>query len=454
MGLRTSLLRQLENPSLSVDSRAELRCGLARELEDKGEYESAREVLGELWKRIGEHPQVAGLQLSIAAEVLLRAGVLTGAIGSKSQMADAQETAKNLISESLTVFKLLSYKKKIAEAQIELALCYWRTGEYNEARDLLKDILKRLTTDSELRAKAVLRLVIVERADANYSEALNILTEHAALFQKINNPTLKGSYHVTLGNVLEGLWESEQKQDYLDRILIEYTAASYHFEQAQHKCYRANVENNLGFIYFTISRFKDAHQHLDKARRILTSLKDSVTIAQVDETRARVFLKEKRYSEAEKVARLAIKTLEQSDRQSLLVEALITHGTVLARLGRHSVALSIFRQAVDISQQIGSLNRAAEAALTAFQEMGDHLISDDARSLLAGQTLSDEIKQFEHHLIKHALDASQGSVTYAAKSLGISYQSLGYMLETRHKDLSTARVPKRSRKAAALERVS
>ncbi len=447
MSLRTSLLRQLENPSLSVDSRAELRCDLAREFEDKGEYEDAREALGELWSRIGEHPQVTGLQSSIAGEVLLRVGVLTGAIGSKNRIADAQETAKNLISESLTIFKLLSYKKRIAEAQIELALCYWRTREYNEARDVLTETLKQLTTVSELKAKAVLRLVIVERADANYTEALNILTEHAVLFQTINNPTIKGSYHVTLGNVLEGFWESEQKQDYLDRILIEYTAASYHFEQAEHKCYRANVENNLGFIYFTINRFKEAHEHLDKARRILATLKDASTIAQVDETRARVFLKEKRYSQAEKVARAAIKTLEQSDRQSLLVEALITHGTVLARVGRYSVALSTLRRAIEISQQIGSLNRAAEAALTAFQEIGDHLACEDARSLPAGRKLGDEIKQFEHDLIKHALDAAQGSVTYAARSLGISYQSLGYMLESRHKDLAVARTPRRKRKS-------
>lgn len=447
MSLRTSLLRQLENPSLSVDSRAELRCNLARECEDKGEFEDARQALGELWSRIGEHPQVTGLQSSIAAEVLLRAGVLTSAIGSKNQIGDAQESAKNLISESLTIFKLLSYKKRIAEAQIELALCYWRTGEYSEARDVLKDILKRLTTDSDLKAKAVLRLAIVERADANYREALNILTDHAALFQKINNSTIKGSYHVTLGNVLEGFWESEQEQDYLDRILIEYTAACYHFEQAEHRCYRANVENNLGFIYFTINRFKEAHAHLDQARRILTTLKDAGTIAQVDETRARVFLKEKRYSQAEKIARLAIKTLEQSDRQSLLVEALITHGIALARLGRYSVALSTFRQAADISQQIGSFNRAAEAALTAFEELGDHLSSVDARSLPAGRKLGDEIKQFEHDLIKHALDAAQGSVTHAARSLGISYQSLGYMLQSRHKDLSAARTPRQSRKS-------
>ena len=102
MTLRASLLRELVNPNLSVGGRAELCCELAKEFENKGEYETAREVLSGFWKRIGEHPDLAGLEPSTAGEVLLRAGVLTGFIGSSNQIPDAQEIAKNLISESLT----------------------------------------------------------------------------------------------------------------------------------------------------------------------------------------------------------------------------------------------------------------------------------------------------------------------------------------------------------------
>jgi tetratricopeptide (TPR) repeat protein len=450
MTLRASLLRQLENPNLSVDARAELRCETAKEFEDKGEYEEARSALGELWKRIGQPPQVKGLESSVAADVLLRVGVLTGVIGSKNQSTDAQETAKNLISESLTIFKSLSYKKKIAEAQTELALCYWRTGEYNEARDVLTETLKQLTTDSELKAKAVLRLAIVELDATRTNEGLSILTEYALLFQKINSQTLKGSYHVTLGNALENLWSTGKQGDYLDRALIEYTAASYHFEQAGHKCYWANVENNLGFLYFKINRFKDAHEHLDQARLILTRLKDSGTLAQVDETRARVFIKQKRYAEAEKLVQSSIKTLEQSDRQLLLAEALVTHGTALARLRNYRAALSAFRRAIHISQQVASLASAADAALAAFREMGEHLTADKTPKLSAGRNLSQEIDKIEHDLIEDALDVSRGRITLAAKRLGISYQSLGYMLQTRHKDLQSARTPARKRKARAL----
>ena len=133
MTLRASLLRELDNPSLSVDRRAELCCEVARDSEDRGEYEKARQALREYWRRIGEQPKLSGLEESTAAEVLLRAGVLTGYVGSKNQIEDAQENAKDLISKSQAIFEARKNRKKIAEAQTELALIYWRTGENNEA---------------------------------------------------------------------------------------------------------------------------------------------------------------------------------------------------------------------------------------------------------------------------------------------------------------------------------
>jgi tetratricopeptide (TPR) repeat protein len=442
--LRASLLRELENPNLSVNNRAELCCELAKELEKKGEYEEARKVLRDYWRRIGERPNLKGLEPSTAAEVLLRVGVLTGAIGSKNQTADSQETAKNLISESLALFQTTNYRKKIAEAQTELALCYWRTGEINEARDLLEDTLSRLILDSDLKAKAVLRLAIVELEASKHNKALGILTTHASLFQKINNQTIKGCYYVTLGNVLEKLWEPEKRTKYLDRALVEYAAASYHFEQAEHRCYLANTENNLGLLYFTTKRYKEAHQHLDHARRVLASLKDIGGVAQVDETRASVLLEQGRIAEAERVARSSVRSVEKSGKQGLLAEFLITHGRALVRLRNYSVALSTFRRAIAAAEQTGSMSWAAQAALAAFHERREHLVALEREQLVSGLSKKEK-KAMEHDVIKIALENAHGSVTHAARSLGISYQSLSYMLKTRHKDLLKKRRPVRRR---------
>ena len=57
--------------------------------------------MGELWPEVGGRPVLDELSEATAAEVLLRVGVLTGWLGSTKQIEGAQETAKNLITESI-----------------------------------------------------------------------------------------------------------------------------------------------------------------------------------------------------------------------------------------------------------------------------------------------------------------------------------------------------------------
>ncbi|HVG34884.1 MAG TPA: tetratricopeptide repeat protein [Pyrinomonadaceae bacterium] len=444
MTLLSSLLQQLESPNLSRDQSAELRCQLAKGLEDAGDYEAARQVLGEFWQYMGERPRVEGLDQRTAAEVLLRVGVLTGWIGSKQQIADAQETAKDFISESVSTFESFNYGNKILEARVELALCYWREGSYDEARIMLNDVLAELTANDELKAKAILRLAIVERSSQRLNEALQILIDNAEVFEGITNHTLKGSYHNNLANLWEDIGKAERREDYTDRAFVEYAAASYYFEQAEHKSYHANVENNLGYLYFKSGKYKEAHEHLDRARRIVLSLKDNYLLGQFEETRARVFLCEGRNTEAEKTARAAVELLEQSDQQDLLAEALIAHGTALARLGFYSQSYATLQHAIETAQQAGALGRAGEAALILIEELGEHL-NPRKEKTSASRTLVEEVRRYEYDLIRRALEATRGSVTRAAKMLGVTHQRLIYIIEKRHKDLRSFRTPAKRR---------
>ncbi|MCA1621592.1 MAG: hypothetical protein LC795_20435 [Acidobacteria bacterium] len=214
------LLNQIANPNLSQDERARLRCRLAKELEDTGNYEAAREAMGELWSRVGQYPALDGLVPAVAAEVLLRSGALTGWIGSVKQIEGSQEAAKNLLSVSINRFEALQEEKKIAEAQTELGYCYWREGAFNEARVVLGQAIYHLSAeDNDLRAVALLRLAMVEEVTFRLSDALGLLTEAAPLFGKSSKHTIKGRFHNEFGTVLKNLGALEQRSDYLDRAL-------------------------------------------------------------------------------------------------------------------------------------------------------------------------------------------------------------------------------------------
>jgi tetratricopeptide (TPR) repeat protein len=148
-----------------------------------------------------------------------------------------------------------------------------------------------------------------------------------------------------------------------------------------HTRYRARNENSLGSIYFKAARFAEAHEHLGRARRLFVSLKDSGSVAQVDETRARALLAQGRNAEAERIARLAVRTLEKGDERFVLAEALLTHGTALARLGQHEQARSTLHRAVEVADQAGSLDLAGQAALTMIEELGESLTIAEMQSI-------------------------------------------------------------------------
>lgn len=370
MELAVQLLRQIDAPYLTPPERLRLRCKLARELEEAGNYEAAREALGELWRGVGVCPDLEGLDEASAAQLLLRVGALSGWIGSARQVAGAQEAAKDLISRSLGLCEALRDEVGAAAAQIELGWCYWREGAFDEARVTLGEAAQRLgDADDELKAYALLRLAAVERSAARLNSALSILTRIAPLVETCDNHALKGKFHNTLAHTLEALGVAEDRQDYTDRALIESAAASFHFEQAGHTPHTARVENNLGFLLLRAGRYADAHQHLDRARSLFVSLRDASSVAQVDETRARTLLAQGRNSDAERVARGAVSTLKKGGEQALLAEAMTTYATALARLGRAAQAEAMFEEAVGIAELAGDTGGAGRALLTLIEEL-------------------------------------------------------------------------------------
>ncbi len=116
---------------------------------------------------------------------------------------------------------------------------------------------------------ALLRSAIIEETANRHNDALRIHTEAARLFQHLENHLLQGSFHNSFAIVLKNLGAAENREDYIDRALIEYAAASYHFEQAGHIRYQACVENNLAMLFWKAHRFADAHEHLDRAQTAL-----------------------------------------------------------------------------------------------------------------------------------------------------------------------------------------
>ena len=480
-----------ETRGLTAVERAGRCCDLAMQLEKAGEYEVACEALSEFWPKRDRPLNLNDLDEATRAEVLLRVGALAGWLGGTDQTEGSQETAKNLITRSIDLFQRLGLSERVAEARGDLALCYWREGSYDEARITLADAINLLGNEnSDLKASLLIRAGIIEERTRQLHEALRLYNEAAPLLETSEDHALKGAFHNEFGLVFKHLAVPENREDYLDRALMEYTAASFHFEQAGNTRYLARVENNLGYLFFKIGKYEEAHKHLDRARHLFLSLSDVGAVAQVDETRARTLVAENRLAEAERIVRYAVHVLQKGDQQAVLAEALTTHGVAFARLGDYPSAKRLLQRAIEVVETTGDLEGAGRAKLSIIEELSGQTPAPQlvsiyqsaaellkrsqdpstskrliacAQKVIEGLRTSEaqgfeandlswasfkrEIRKAERALIARALREAEGSVTKASHLLGFkNHQSLISIVNIRHKDLLKTRSRIRKRK--------
>jgi tetratricopeptide (TPR) repeat protein len=494
MKMRNVESLQPEVLNVSTSDRALVLCAQAQELEEIGKFQDARLTLSEFWQRIGDRPKLDGLEGPARAELLLRVGTLSGWIGSASQIPGAQEIAKDLISESSALFEELGLTEKVAETQVDLGICYWRQGAHDEARitfDAALQVVGDLAGQQMLRA--LLNKALVEEVSSRSNEALRILTEAEPLFETSSNHALKGKFHNEFATVLKNLGLADRREDYIDRALMQYTAASVELEQAGHERFLAGVENNLGFLFLRLGNFTEAHAHVERAISIANRLNDKGHGALAEDTRARAFLAQGLLDQAEKAASFAVRGLREGDEQSQLGAALTTYATVLARAGRQKEALAILNEATSVAAQGGDPETGAIASITIIEELSAVLspaellsyyqnaesalkhsqheairfrLGECARSLLANEmlastlpesngishatTLEEQVLSYEGELIRHALQASDGSVTRAARLLGVTHQGLAFILNGRQKNLLSSRKPAKPRRRSII----
>jgi tetratricopeptide (TPR) repeat protein len=478
---------KINSAHLSANDAALLRCKTALEQKDRGDYEGAQKTMRPFWSRVGERPKTTGLDSSVAAEVWLCVGILTSWIGSRDQLRDAQELAKDLITQAMTYFASSGDAAKVAVAQSEIAYCYYREGTLSEARSWLHDALNKLTFEGAARARALLKLTTVECSAARFNEALELLNKNQRLFRKITNHTIKGGYHHELAIIHRSLATRENKLEYLRRAISEYKEAETQFRLAHNQIYRAGVLNNIGFLLYKLSRYKDAHKYLNEARRLTVRFKDKAYTAQIEDSLAQVLTAEGKLTEAVSVARRAVSAFQKAGHFCMMAEAL---GIAVARLGQTERAQFLFRQAIKTAHQVNALNVAGLAALALLEEvrelsptvlqaayrqarewlansqspdikvrLGDvaerltasihiELNEEQATAILLTEPggLKEQLWKHEGIVIKRALAQANGSVTKAASLLGVRYQSLAFIIETRHRDLLKERSPIRRRR--------
>lgn len=225
-----------------------------------------------------------------------------------------------------------------------LALC--SANKHREARRVLEDVLAR---QSELSADEIishhLALWLIEWEEDRHERALTILLHVAPLVDATPDNLLKGKFNTDLAL-------TRRKMQDFDGAFEAYDAALFWHKDARRK---AEVENNIAFLFIEVEKPDEAHIHLDRALRMRPH--DELFAAKIDETRSRAFLAQGMPERAVESARRAVEVLEQGHEPKPLLEARRTYVEALEVLHR-SARRRMIEDALRLSD--GAVSQAAK----------------------------------------------------------------------------------------------
>lgn len=388
----SKLTLQIPSIGLTPAEEVQIFCSVARDQMAVGNYEAARLILRP-WSIPGKWPKLNYLNAYAAADLLFTTGSLFGYIAGSKQVVHGHRHAEALLNGSVALFEQLGAKTRSVEARMELTRCYYRQGLLDIARETIIAALAELSADQlELKTFALINLGVIERDSGRLKDALLKLREAASL--EVAGRLVTGRCNIDLATTLKDLALSQGEEGYLAEAKSRFLRALYESEALGHHRNVASVENNIGFLLLNLQAYKESEQHLLRAGRIFDALGDNVRGAQVNDTLARLYIETKQHTRAERTIDVAIETLELTDSEAILAEALTTKGIGACRAGRHSVGKKSFEAAYKVAERCGDHQGAVRALLGLFEEMRDHL--DEHETQKIGRHLRRLIPAIQH----------------------------------------------------------
>lgn len=225
--------------------------------------------------------------------------------------------------------------------------------------------------EPELRTSGLALCGAVERESGRSMDALSKLRE-AADVAVIGDSFTARWYH-ELAITLKNLTSSEGDQAFAQEATLYFEKTLYVCEAIGNHRYSAAAENNFGFLLLSLGSFEAAEEHLLRSKRLFACLSDRIGEAQVNETLTRLYLETKQYVAAQAMIQQAVETLEMTDGEALLAEAMTTSGIVAAKRGCHREAKKSLEAASKVAERCGDYEGAGRALLVMLEEISDRL---------------------------------------------------------------------------------
>ena len=388
----------------------------ARYYEYCKEPERALAILYPVWDDIETPPRIEGLSDRLAWEVLLICGNVISVHGTTHQKKHCADLASDVLTRARELAIRLEDRDLISETEKQMAVVYWRHGQFENAIAYLNTVLSRYSEAEQLTNRICLlaqaNLLVLYLSTNELAVAFEIFQKIKPFVDESKDLWLKTTFY----NQAAGLYVFTGKFNHAIPLLektVEYATLS------KNNSYLGNALNNLANAYLNVPDTKKAIEYVNKAIELFLSINQVFLYALALETKSQIHVRDREYESALALIDESIDILQRGESYGELCESLWTRTLILAKTGEKKRAIRQFNRLIQIASE--NLN------LVTTNRYTDKF--SDLFYLSAGETLDEKEANYRSHLIEEALSACGGIVTTSAKYLGIMHQRLSVMLK-------------------------
>jgi len=381
-------------------------------------------ALRPVWDDPSKDPDLEGFSPLIKAELLRLSGFFLSFCGKSRNIPEYHARAKDFLSRSVRIFEEEGFADKAAEANVMLALAYWYDGEVQECEAILEMVENEFAGNQlhpvylQIRVNRIMTLYW-KRSAESIQQAVSIIQQLTVPMEFCKDLRLMAMFHNQAGLVYE--------------LTGQLDKAIYHMAEAIRKARAANNSlfvgfnlNNLAVILLRRRHYDEAYRRACEAEETFERLGGVGWIAQVLDTKAMIKLAMGAPHEALEYTDRSIALLRDSRDSASLCDSLWSRCMCLFRLGQVAEGLAQYLDLQRIAaEQIGS------SACTKYESAFASLIY-----VRRGVPFHEEVDYFKRMLIKEAMVTANGSVTEAARELGMkNHQALSQILATQFPEI-------------------
>ena len=383
----------------------------ARYYEFCKDCERALTVLQPFWSDIEEMPLVEDLPPPAACEVLIVCGSVISAYGTTHQKISYQQLADRILSRAREIAIEIGERDLIAESEKQIAVAYWRHGQFENAVAFLNTVLakftelEQLTNQICLRAQANLLTLYVSVGQPEV--ALKKIQEIEPFIEESDDLWAKTGFYNQAAGVYCFCGRFELAIPFLQKA-IEYATLT------KNNTYLGNALNNLANAHLNLDQPYEAMSYIGEAITLFLSTNQIFPYAQTLETKSQIFIRLGKFKEAMLTIGESIEILEKGESFANLCESMWTRAIILVKSGEMQQAIRQYNNIIQIVKT--HLNLATEDFyIAAFSKL---------LYLETGSSLDEKETAYRRHLFDEALGASGGIITTAAKFLRVDHQRL------------------------------